>query len=255
MNSRSAPSLDGAEAWLLRADEHLSEVAPLTLGVLKVEREAMIAALDDPELVEPGIEGSLRIAGPVTPIPRRISILIGEAIQALRRSLDYLIYELAWLDSGQPQNGTQFPLDDSDLKFWRRLKRIKRGPAAYLLGVSGEHAAAIEPYQPYAGTHWTKLLQALSNPDKHRHLTITRTKNSVTLTAEAAKNQARVRRLYNGFTVIMPYGDNMQVKFGVTLYVALDDGTRVVDALQEIQYGVNYILLSFDPCFKGKCPH
>ena len=255
MDSRTSPSLEGAEAWLLRANEHLGEVAPLTLDVLKAEREAMIASLDDPELVEVGIEGSLRLAGPVTPIPIRISILIGEAIQALRRSLDYLIYELAWLDSGKPKKRTQFPLDDSDLDFWRRLKRVKRGPAAYLIGVSGEHAAAIERYQPYFGTHWTKLLQDISNPDKHRHLTITKTQNSVTVTAEAAKNQARIRRLYNGFTVFMPYGDDMQMKFEVTLYVALDDGTRVVDALQEIQDGVNYILFSFDPCFKGKCPH
>jgi hypothetical protein len=45
------------------------------------------------------------------PIPEEISIVVGEICYNLRAALDYLVYELARLDSGCIQNGTQFPIE------------------------------------------------------------------------------------------------------------------------------------------------
>jgi len=42
-----------------------------------------------------------------------------------------------------------------------------RQRTSYLKGVSDEHRAIIESLQPYRGCDWTKLLQRLSNRDKH----------------------------------------------------------------------------------------
>src|SRR5436309_1128025 len=44
-------------------------------------------------------------------VPPICSILIGETIYNQRAALDYLIYELALLDSGRIQDGTQFPIE------------------------------------------------------------------------------------------------------------------------------------------------
>ena len=43
------------------------------------------------------------------PLPRMINLIIGESVQNLRTSLDYLIYGLAWLDSGRHQNRRSSP--------------------------------------------------------------------------------------------------------------------------------------------------
>ena len=50
-------------------------------------------------------------------IPAMLGILIGETIYNLRAILDYLVYELAILDSGQIQKGTQFPIEDTESEF------------------------------------------------------------------------------------------------------------------------------------------
>ena len=108
--------------------------------------------------------------------PHEVSILVGEAIQAMRRALDYLVYEIAFLDSGIEQDDTQFPVDQSPRRFWARRERNSRGlddHSCYLVGVSNEHAGALQRDQPYSGASWTERLARLSNPDKHRHLTVT----------------------------------------------------------------------------------
>lgn len=90
------------------------------------------------------------------------SILTGEAIYNLRSALDYLVYELAIADSGVVPRGTQFPIADSADGFRRRRSN-------YLKGLSEEHKDAIGAY---SGADWAKILRDISNPDKHRALTV-----------------------------------------------------------------------------------
>jgi hypothetical protein len=93
-----------------------------------------------------------------------VSILLGEICYNLRSALDYLVFELAKLDSGSVQNGTQFPIDDTPQLFTRHiLTRLK--------GISPPHVTAIERLQPYNGCKWSPILRDISNPDKHRELT------------------------------------------------------------------------------------
>jgi hypothetical protein len=216
----------------------------------------MIASIEINSETDPRIPGSFGYKNPTAPVPTRISVLAGESIQALRRALDYLIFELAYLDSGRIQDGTQFPIDQAKYKFWQRLTRVKGGPAACLLGVSRKHATVIERCQPYEGTQWTKALQTISNPDKHRHLTVARTHESTRIFAHRpAKDRTQIRRLYNGFTARWPAMDDVDVKLQITLSICLDDGTRVVDTLNEIRTNVLHMVEEFRPCFRGQCLH
>lgn len=99
-----------------------------------------------------------------TPIPTTwVGIVAGEALYNLRAGLDYLVHSLAWLDSGQLQLHTQFPIARTASSFQtQRRERLK--------GLSDPHISVLEEYQPYHGCEWTALLQELSNPDKHRNL-------------------------------------------------------------------------------------
>ena len=101
---------------------------------------------------------------PETFFDMRFGVLIGEIFYNLRCASDYLVFELAKLDSGMEQNGTQFPIVDTKKDFEGRVK----GP--WLRGIKTAHVAEIERLQPYNGCTWTKRLRECSNPDKHRHL-------------------------------------------------------------------------------------
>ena len=52
----------------------------------------------------------------------RMGIVVGEICYNLRSALDYLVFDLAELDSGAPQNGTQFPIIDLQQEFVGRTK-------------------------------------------------------------------------------------------------------------------------------------
>jgi len=72
-----------------------------------------------------------------------LGILVGEVIYNLRAALDYLIYELAFLDSFKIQEGTQFPIEDTKRRWQVAAFGTKKRPAR-LVGISGRHKAAIE---------------------------------------------------------------------------------------------------------------
>jgi hypothetical protein len=100
-----------------------------------------------------------------TPPPSTfVAIVAGEALYNLRAALDYLVHALAWLDSGSPQDYTQFPITHTADSFERQ--RTQR-----LVGINDAHVNALAEYQPYNSCEWTATLQELSNPDKHRTLT------------------------------------------------------------------------------------
>jgi hypothetical protein len=194
---------------------------------------------------------------PLVSAPRRVSVILGETIQALKRSLDYVVYELAFLDSGSEQNDTQFPIDSSPETFRRRLKRDHRGEhdhRCYLIGVSEKHAAVIERYQPYRGVDWTKRLQRLSNPDKHRRLTAVR-HVSKSAAAYSRPTDPAIAKVPGGFHLVMQMDDMTYVKVTVSILVALDDGSPVVQTLEQLKTEVAGVLEEFTPCFESQCHH
>src|ERR1022692_3409696 len=46
------------------------------------------------------------------PVPIDVPIIIGETVYNLRSALDFLVFVLAWADSGKRQEGTQFLIED-----------------------------------------------------------------------------------------------------------------------------------------------
>jgi hypothetical protein len=127
---------------------------------------------------DPGVrqtpDGMVRVSHGGPPLPRIVNVVIGEAIQNLRTALDYLVYGLAWLDSGTHHDQTQFPIADHESAFESQRHR--------LAGVSDSHVAKIRALQPFAGCGWTGSLRDRSNQDKHWALQVTVAQGSVTAT-------------------------------------------------------------------------
>ena len=74
------------------------------------------------------------------PAPLRVSRLIGDTIQNLRKALDYLVYELARFDAKTIVKNTQFVIVDSEKDFRKNLR--------HLSGLTGEHIAMFQRLHP-----------------------------------------------------------------------------------------------------------
>lgn len=178
------------------------------------------------------------------PLPPIFSILVGETIYNLRAALDYLVYELAFLDVGQIQKGTQFPIENwpPDKRLLNAFKKswAPKGKHRYLCGINPEHKAPIRRLQPFAGCTWTETLRDLSNPDKHKTLTKTQvTDTAVEMVTVDLTGQAI--RLFPEYTVKMHSDFSPNILF--------DNGKRVMETLQELQRQVTAVLDMFRPAF------
>lgn len=117
--------------------------------------------------------GAHRLRHPWPSIPPpEIGITAGEVVYNLRAALDYLVFELATLGSGEVNMRTQFPIESTPEGFKARRHPTKRGDPNWLTGVDCSHCAAIEALQPYNGVDWTEFLRDISNEDKHRTIPI-----------------------------------------------------------------------------------
>ena len=108
-----------------------------------------------------------------SPLPRQFLMIIGDAIQYLRSSLDYLVRELVLAANNQPRDREMFPICETAKSF---KDAVRRGQLA---GVPKEAIALIESSQPYhLGEHWEKhalwVLNEFSNINKHRRVLITK---------------------------------------------------------------------------------
>jgi len=172
-------------------------------------------------------------------------VLIGEIIYNLRSALDYLIFELAFLDSGSEQRDTQFPIEHTPEGFNRRRK-------PFLKGLSVKHIAGIEALQPYNGTTWTHLLALLSNPDKHRHLTpvVNQAESVIKVSAHAPGElegvSGHVYRTKNGAGDVL----DMHVETDFALNVTFSDGTPIIETLQQLKFQVRDLLTTFNSEFQ-----
>ncbi len=211
------PSLDNAYARIIRANEHL----------VNIRRECSAIGSPTRRFSEntKGIAVFRPVIGnQVVGVEVIFSILVGECIYNLRAALDYLVYELAILDSGKIQHGTQFPIEDTT-KGWK--SKIN----TFLKGVSIKHQAAIERLQPCNRVDWTKRLRNLSNPDKHRCLSIVRLGPVIHNT--------------NLSSTINP----MKVYRQLTSEVTFNDGSSVIKTIEEFKSQITLVLDQFNPDF------
>jgi hypothetical protein len=224
-----------AHARIDRAEEHLAQ--------LKVRLDAHLKSYEDVSVVRVvGVRGEFpKIDWKSLPRPDRI--LIGEVVQNLRAALDYLIYQLAdWYSGPDPDRRTQFPIE-SDPEVFRGRRRN-----SYLKGVCDEHVAAIERLQPYGGPNWLSRLQEISNEDKHNVIVAApQLKASAQISVGLSDEEAIAR---GGFRKPGDVG----MYFKMPVYVALQDGTPVVEVLEELKTETRALLQVFEPEFEREPP-
>src|SRR5262249_18516344 len=154
---------------------------------------------------------------------------VGETIYNLRSALDYLVYELFYLDTGAPprrQHLTQFLIVDTPQAWNAHIPNSKttskKRRVMWLYKLSPSHQADLYRLQPCSGCTWTKVLSELSNPDKHRRLTF----------VEPVKKLA-------------PEGPNARLSqptmmtYSLTGDIAFEDGTPVIPTLKDLQQKVS----------------
>ncbi len=237
--SRTA-SLDGALARVSRAGEHLGE---LVRQIEAVRQEQFDAIAWDFDADRPGEIKVVANEEIFVPLPG-FGILVGEVAYNLRAALDYLIYELAILDSGNIVNGTQFPIEDKPKGFASRQKR------GWLGGLNPAHIAAVESLQPYRGHNWTRALRDISNPDKHRNLVYSQGSYGLRVYPRADRLRfldipGKVSSAHHPVT-----GEEVHVKMDLSLEIQFSDGTPVVQTLEILKSNVADVLDGFKPAFE-----
>jgi hypothetical protein len=229
--------LDGAFERVDRAHQHFREFVQQTEAV-RQEQANLIVINFDPEPPHEPIPEIVRTAT----VPLSLGVLVGEVCYNLRAALDYLVSELALLDSGQIQKGSQFPIEN-------RRKDFEGNGQRRLAGLNARHIAAIEVLQPYNGCDWTRTLRDISNPDKHRSLVLTQGEFRLSVYPDAD----RLRFLPIPGTIARALhpttGKEVDVKLDLALSITFEDGTPVIETLEEIQSQVAAQLAKLKPEF------
>jgi hypothetical protein len=145
-----AHPLDGAFERINRAEEHLIELKR-QIDVFGQNYLESVGIYFDPN---PPYHAYDR---PPFKFPRPapiVSILLGEICYNLRSALDYLVFELAYFDSGIIQQGTQFPIDDAPKKFAKHFaQRADRHPVGCRRFVAVVDYWIVNPLALIIGAH------------------------------------------------------------------------------------------------------
>jgi len=227
-------SLYDANLRVERAGKHLEELKLLIDRLGRDDNPNDASVQYDPHAGKP-------IFTFAPPIPPLASILCGETVYNLRASLDYLIYALAILDTSEIQYGTQFPIDDTEDRFALSVKKGR------LKGLNATHVAHIESLQLYKGCKWPSVLRDLSNPDKHRELTLVQLHGEVIFQLRFGPKAATDMK--EAFLSDQLRG-NMKVNPREPYTVKFSDGTPVVQTLDELKTQISDLLVQFEPQFK-----
>lgn len=241
-------ALDGAYARIDRTDTHIRELIR-TIERFRKATENELIGQKKPDAMRLQLGERSRISFTSSTVlggvPPDAAILTGETIYNLRAALDYLIFELARHDSGSEQQGTQFPIQatrDSKGRYG-----FQRGNFNRLKGLSDPHIAAIEDLQPYAGCAWTKTLGDISNPDKHRKLTVLG--GGMIHWCTVARGPFGSFENYPGRTFRCKDSE-INIHLENFINVTLPDGqTPIIETLQILQSSVCAAIDSFQPEF------
>ncbi len=226
--------LDGAYERINGARERLDELKPHVQS-FHAEKRSSITYNRRPETIILNGKQKRVVIGTAStrifPAPLKVSRLIGEVIQHLRISLDYLAYQLTCFDAKSIVERTQFPIADTEKIFNQLLRRYNlRG------NLSAEHIAAIERLQPYNGCDWTKRLAEFSNPDKHKDLTVVA---SPVIFSPSPSSTEAIRA-----------DKKVDMEGDITILITFGDGTPVIEGLEQLVSQVAKTLDVFNPEFK-----
>lgn len=231
-------ALDGAYERVNRAGIHLSNLSR-RVNILQTQiRDNTITKGDPKAFFSEDGKRVIYYLGTTSwrldSIPLTIPILVGEITYNLRAALDYLIYELARLDSKEIKENTQFPIEYEKSRF-TRMRKI------YLNGVNDKHVEIIERLQPYNKCEWTRTLKELSNPDKHRQLTICNSVIGISFPIKGSRSNADEQTNSHSTNIKTHLATGIKFKSVKTIVN--------VDILKQLKLQVTLILNIFKPEF------
>jgi hypothetical protein len=230
------PSLNNAYEQVRRGGEHINELKILCADVCSAQAKAMVIHHQPQAITVQPLETAelFQVDVNKVQIPDRIPMLVGEASNAFRSALNYLVRQLARLDSKKTIRGTQFPIERTPSGFRGRSP-------VYLKGLNLKHVAAIKRLQPYRGCKWARLLARMSNVHKHDDLLIV-----------SSGANMRIDHIAIPSTDGGPVRVAMQVKLAPALNVRIRYGRLpLIETLEVIQSQVTQTLDAFKPEFKG----
>jgi len=166
--------------------------------------------------------------------PTEWSAIVGDFAHNARSALDLLVFQVSTLSADDSRRTQlQFPIFDYPTKVGRVSGYAER-EESYLAGVSEEHRAVIERYQPYHRQDGFQsdalgLLADLNNADKHRIIQVVgAVANFRGLSFRGPTSFGSIARLGSGAT--MTVGRHARVSFGKEFsFEAIGDGVIAED--------------------------
>jgi hypothetical protein len=244
--------IDSARNKIVRAGEHFQS--------LQSELQRYFQSHPGKIVRETGSDPNQYIANVETikPIPTRVQFIIGDCLQNLRSSLDYLVRELVLAANKQPSDHEMFPICDKPKAF---KDAIRRGQ---LTGVPEEAITEIERLQPYhLGQDWEKanlwVLNEFSNINKHRRVVLTMLRG----TTAAIKThvidgelwmRGHLPTLDDNAKIILPMrGNQVEVNAQIVSFVTFQEGAakgiEVTSCLNIILQEVYAVVSGFEKFF------
>lgn len=184
----------------------------------------------------------MAVSGPS--IPLEVPLIIGDCLQNLRSSLDYLVWELCEAANVQPTERNQFPICDTAKKY-----RDARGQQ--LAGVPRAAQTEIERLQPFnlgsaymANELW--ILNRLTNISKHRRILVT--------DLGAVRTEKATGAVIDRTDVNHPFMGEMEVDYDPVALIQCGEvegaGEEVGALLHRLaDYITNQVLPRFEPFF------
>ena len=154
------------ELKIFRAAQHIESLKSELEGYFKGNPGKMVRQPHDSEN-----EAVFQFV-PNGPIPARFALIVGDVLQNLRSSLDYLVWELVVAANGQPSEKNMFPICSTVESFEEQIRRHR------LDGIAADAVTEIKSLQPYhLGQNSNKsilsALDELTNINKHRRILLT----------------------------------------------------------------------------------
>lgn len=230
--------LQDAVARLARNKQLINELSDLLRDYEKCVFERYLPAFD-----ESRAEYVVELPDPTSfPPPASIKILVGDIVDNLRKSLDYLVFQIAKHNEGKEVGNTQFVISGSAHQFDRAKK-------SGLKGLKEHQIRIIEEYQPYNGGEWLALLAKMSNQDKHRELHGVFNRDGL----EMRFNTSNETEDYPDFAVfknVDNHGANVCIKSNEPV-VRLEDGRPALATLLVLHQGVFQVIERFANDFEN----
>lgn len=238
-------SLDSVRQKIIRAAEHCKSLEAEATRYFSANPGEVVTE-EEPHSHRIVLKFSERI-----PVPVAVPLIIGDVLQNLRSSLDYLVWELVLAAKNNPGDKHMFPICNSIEAFEGQLKRGR------LDGVAPEAIAEIKGLQPYHhGQDKEKapirVLETFTNINKHRRILVTvlaahyaRTEFIGTQTGHSVQSSL-TPRYHDAEIAISPepvLGDMMEVKgkafFFITFNERPAEGHEISGLLFQLWHFVN----------------